>query len=227
MGTEKIEGALHIKPTLSKTRNIWIDNLKLIAAYGVLAGHCYSLFIGQNQYGQEQLTSTASFFLKVTSFLYNGDMWVIVFCMLSGYFAASKHFTGLIDLLKSVIKRYMRFVGPLLLLAAVIALLSVTIGFELRTDYVANEWLGLPMRVTLKSLLKMIFMFSPTLDGPLWTLRAMFVSGILMYIINFVLDYLNIKHKATIYIIVAGITFFAGIMKVEFLLCSCCFLGGY
>lgn len=34
------------------TRIKWIDNLKLFAACGVLVGRCYSLFIGQNPYGQ-------------------------------------------------------------------------------------------------------------------------------------------------------------------------------
>ena len=40
-----------------KTRILWIDNLKFIAAYGVVLGHCYSMFIGQNDYGKEQVSS--------------------------------------------------------------------------------------------------------------------------------------------------------------------------
>ena len=209
-------------------RKIWIDNLKLLAAYGVMIGHCYSLFIGQNPYGQNQLTFPISdIALKATSFFYNGDMWVIVFCMLLGYFASSKHSSSVVDLIKNTYKRYIRFVEPLILLAVLIVVLNVLVGFEIRTEYVANQWIGLPMDVTFQSIMKMVFTFSPALDGPLWTLRAMFVSGIVMYFLNYILDKIKVNHKAVIYSIAVVITFFIGFKNVNYLLASCCLMGGY
>ena len=207
-------------------RKIWIDNLKLLAAYGVLIGHCYSLFIGQNPYGQTQLTFPIAFILKATSFFYNGDMWVIVFCILLGYFASSKHSSSLLELIKNTIKRYIRFVEPLIMLAVVIVVLNFMVGFEIRSDYVANQWLGLPMYVTFQGILRMVFTFSYALDGPLWTLRAMFVSGIVMYILNYILDKLKVNHKAIIYSVAMMIAFFIGRRNVSYLLASCCLMGG-
>lgn len=210
-----------------KTRYNWIDNLKLFACYGVLLGHCYSLFIGQVANGQERLSSFANAFLKTTSFIYNGDMWVIVFCMLSGYLLASKHFSNLKELLVTFVKRYFRFVEPLALLAIFIVLIKFTVGFKQRSSLVANEWIGLPMTVNLGNLLKMVFLFDPYMDNPLWTMRGIFAGGILIYILNYLMDKVSIKRRTLIIFPLTFILFCIGLLySFDVLVCSCVLIGG-
>lgn len=222
----------NIKQTSSQSkvveqkRKIWIDNLKIFACYGVLLGHCYSLFIGQNLYGKEQITSTLSTILKVLNFVYNGDMWVIVFCMISGYLLSSKIFSNLRELFKSILKRYMRFVEPLILLALFIVILNKTLGFEIRSPLLANNWVGLPMTVNLRNVLKMIFLFDSYLDNPLWTLRGIFTGGIILYLINYITNKLKIKRPGILIYSIAFILFVLGLFNFDALVCSCVIIGG-
>ncbi|SDA79196.1 Acyltransferase family protein [Butyrivibrio sp. INlla18] len=218
---------------MKKARKKWIDYLKTAAAYGVMLGHCYSLFIGQNPYGQAIITKTLDLFFKSTFFIYNGDMWVIVFCILTGYFASSKKAMNLREMVTDVVKRYLRFALPLSLVALFILAMGGLFGFEERSDLVANAWLGIPMTYGITDLLKMIFTFNNSVDGPLWTLRVMFISGIVMYIMNYLVNKINASKERTffaIYTMLAVILLAAGSCSYfpfpYTSLSGCCFLGG-
>ena len=185
------------------------------------------MFIGQNDYGKGQLSSLEEMLINLCRLIYNGDMWGIVFCMISGYFASAKHFSSFQELVRCCIKRYVRFVKPLVILALLITLLQFAVGFDIRSDYVANQWLGIPMNVTLLNLMKMIFLFNSELDNPLWMLRALFIGCIFLYVINFfAFDYLKLRYNAIVYAIFACPLFFAGKWSAEALVTSCVIMGG-
>lgn len=214
------------KKTESITRVKWIDNLKVFAAYGVLLGHCYSLFIGQNLYGQTVI-NPGNLFLRITGFIYNGDMWVIVFFILSGYFAANKSFFNIREFIKACVKRYFHFVVHFAMLVLFMLVIDQAIGFQVRSELVANEWAGLPMRISTTDCLKCIFIFDSRLDGPLWTMKYTFISGIMIYAANFICGILNIKDKSALYMVSAGILFILGLKNLPCLFYSCCIAGGY
>lgn len=91
----------------------WIDNLKLVAAWGIVLGHLMNALAVGEKHEFFALSKMINFYLL--SGILNGEFWVVLFCMISGYLLSRKKITSLENFFFSVVQRYFRFVAPLFL----------------------------------------------------------------------------------------------------------------
>lgn len=100
-----------------RKREQWLDNVKLIACIAVFCGHFYSAFYGQlsEPVSVTELDSFIGYTVShIAHICFSGDWWVFVFCIISGQLAWKKKIESFQALLKALIRRYIRFVLPVL-----------------------------------------------------------------------------------------------------------------
>lgn len=219
---------------MEKKRIDWIDGIKLLACICVFISHFQGFFY--EQCGVKQL-STAFGTVIQSSFniLKNGNLWVCLFCVISGYFASKKEIRTWKELFKAIVNRYLRFFIPLFCVNIIAFVLYHLHCFQ--TQYYAeilqNDWIGgyYGFNITPWIVLRASIKMTSELNSPLWMLFAMFVGTCFIYVCKYAMSkckarYVNIavvtlwlimlfvfpnKHDVYLYSI---ITVFGGFLKV-------------
>ena len=182
---------------MNNTRNeriIWIDYFKVFACLMVLIGHYYNAFYSFCNLIPDLSKYVVVFFERFPTPYLDGNFWVCVFCILSGYLSSSKKISSLKQLIKECIMRYLRFVLPLLFINVIIYLINLIFGFrsiELSSMY-NNNWLGTFFTdITLSGAIKNSITLGSKLNGPLWMIRPLFVGNIMILCVNYIKNKLN------------------------------------
>lgn len=219
---------------MEKKRMDWIDGIKLLACICVFLSHFHGFFY--EQCGVKQLSAGFGAVIQSSfNILKNGNLWVCLFCVLSGYFASKKEIKTWKELVKAMVNRYLRFFFPLLCVNGIAFVLYHLHCFQ--TQYYAqvlqNEWIGgyYGFEITPWIVLRASIKMTSELNSPLWMLFAMFVGSCVIYVCKFAVSkwkakYVNIavvvlwavmmvafpeKHGVYLYSI---ITAFGGFLKV-------------
>lgn len=122
---------------MDKNHKYWIDYLKFIACLCVFGGHFFEVFIYKN----EALADYENIVRCLMKSFLNGNFWVAVFCIISGYCIGTKRIMRFSELIKYYAKRYIRFVLPLMVALIFIVLLNKVISY--RTAECASMLQGL------------------------------------------------------------------------------------
>lgn len=104
----------------------WIDCLKLAACFLVFWGHFSEVFIYKN----DCFANYEGFVRLIMKSVLNGNFWVAVFCIISGYCISSKRINTFTDLIRYYIKRYLRFVLPLFLTLFFVVFLGIVVQYR-------------------------------------------------------------------------------------------------
>lgn len=174
---------------MSKERILWLDGLKFCAALGILTGHYWCAFYRFCNVKPDLNTFIVMIFNKPLSFAMNGTYFILIFCIMSGYLARQKKINSLKELLITILKRYLRFALSLMTVYLFIYLLSRLFGFYTAEvgDALSNEWLSKYYRtgISLREVIIYAFSLSPAMNGPLWTLKYIFIGTCIVYVYNY------------------------------------------
>lgn len=177
----------------------WIDNLKLIAATGVFVCHYTEAFAMQNagNYLLPQWLITG--YRYPLSMLINGEFWVCVFCVLSGYLLAGKQIDSVHIWFKTCINRYFRFLIPFTFANLLVWIIQNTFGFysKMCGNLIQNTWLmnQYVTKYTLIEVMQNSIILGSDLNSCFWIIRHMFVASCFIYLTNY------ICYKYQIYVI--------------------------
>lgn len=186
-----------------KTKRLyWIDGIKLFACFFVFFSHFQGFFFESCKIDMGYSKVMDVFLSNPCNFLKNGNFWMCLFCVVSGYFASSKKIENIKDLLSTIFKRYFRFFIPLLAANFFAFIVANTIGFYTQKYGVIfkNDWLMeyYNFKVTLWIVVRASIKLTSELNSPLWMLRPLFFGTCAIYVIN----YLSYKtSKKLVYIV--------------------------
>ena len=211
-------------------RQYWIDWLKLLACVGVACHHLYLVFIGMSSYGSMMAPEWLQGACRLMNVFLNGNFWVCLFCMLSGWLMADRRAASLRELLAAILKRYVRLVLPFAAAGSFILLLGWLAGFP--TDegsrILGNEWLGgyYSEPLTLRSWLCFALFFDAVLDGPVWMMRALLAGNCLVYACTYISFRLSAGWKGNVccLLVAAGALCLLGAGS-SCVYVACCLLG--
>ena len=173
---------------IKNKRIIWIDYFKIFACIMVFVGHYYNAFYSFCNILPNLNHYVVVFFEKFPAPFLDGNFWVCVFCILSGYLSSKKNISSMKQLSLECILRYFRFLIPLLFVNISVYLVNIVFGFkstELSLLY-NNNWLGSFFKnITLIGALKNTITLGSQLNGPLWMIRPLFLGNILILCANY------------------------------------------
>lgn len=120
----------------------------------------------------------------------NGEFWVCVFAILSGYLINKKNIKNATDLIKICINRYFRFVIPFFFANFFVYLLYSFAGFSAQKCgmIINNEWLlnQYTNPIGFISVVKNSFMLGSELNNNFWIIKHMLFGSLLIYISNYI-----------------------------------------
>lgn len=181
---------------MSKNKIQWVDSLKFIAALSVFWGHFYTSFyltIGTRVLGN---MSRYMMFLcnHVIKLFVDGNFWVFVFCLISGYFAVRKRIETVWDLVKAIAQRYVRFVIPVTCANLLALFIQETIGYHTTEWQIfsGSVWVGEAYQVhlTLLDVIKSAIILDHRFVGPFWVVQPIFIGTCCIYIYNYLKEVL-------------------------------------
>lgn len=168
-------------------REKWIDNIKFIAAVGVFLCHYTESFAVPGAGIPRWLQCANEFPLGM---VINGEFWVCVFAILSGYLLNKKNIKNGTDLIKICINRYFRFVIPFFFANFFVYLLYSFAGFSAQKCgmIINNEWLlnQYTNPIGIISVVKNSFMLGSELNNNFWIIKHMLFGSLLIYISNYI-----------------------------------------
>lgn len=168
-------------------REKWIDNIKFIAAVGVFLCHYTESFAVPGAGIPRWLQCANEFPLGM---VINGEFWVCVFAILSGYLINKKNIKNATDLIKICINRYFRFVIPFFFANFFVYLLYSFAGFSAQKCgmIINNEWLlnQYTNPIGFISVVKNSFMLGSELNNNFWIIKHMLFGSLLIYISNYI-----------------------------------------
>lgn len=168
-------------------REKWIDNIKFIAAVGVFLCHYTESFAVPGAGIPRWLQCANEFPLGM---VINGEFWVCVFAILSGYLLNKKNIKNGTDLIKICINRYFRFVIPFFFANFFVYLLYSFAGFSAQKCgmIINNEWLlnQYTNPIGFISVVKNSFMLGSELNNNFWIIKHMLFGSLLIYISNYI-----------------------------------------
>lgn len=120
----------------------------------------------------------------------NGELWVCVFCLLSGYLLNKKQIKTVRDAINNTVIRYVRLALPLFLANCFVFIISRTFGFasvKCGTLY-ANAWLASKYSTSYSKadVLKNSILMDNKMNMVFWVIRHMFIASALIYCVNFI-----------------------------------------
>lgn len=197
-----------------KMREKWVDNIKFLAAGGVFLCHYTESFAVEGA-GIPQWLQCANKF--PFGMIINGEFWVCVFAILSGYLLNKKIIRSRIILIKTCINRYFRFVIPFFFANFFVYVLYNVIGFSAQKCGIVinNNWLLKQYinPIEFISVVKNSIMLGSELNNNFWIIRHMLLGSWLIYISNYICYRLNnkkIKIVVAIGLLLFPYTFFIG-----------------
>lgn len=170
----------------------WLDSLKLLSALGIFLGHYLCAFYNLCEIKPDLNEMIVTILRGPLGFLTNGSYCIYIFCILSGYFAKRKKVHNLREVWTAITSRYLRFAFSLLFANLFIYLIFCCNGFytvEVGTE-LSNSWLAkyYSFNIDMALVIKGAFLFSPKLNGPLWTLKYIFIGTCMIYIYNYLCE---------------------------------------
>lgn len=182
---------------MEKKRVYWIDGLKLIACICVFFSHYQGVFFEKCQIKPEYHWLLQSFLASSFNLFKNGNLWMCMFCVISGYFAAKKEIKDLKALGKAIIMRYLRFLLPLLVVNISALLIANTIGFPNQQygEILTNTWVSgyYNFKITLWIAVRASIKLSSELNSPLWMIYPLFIGTCLIYVYKYLCNKCNTK----------------------------------
>lgn len=180
MSEEKLE---------QKKRIEWLDGLKWIACFMVFFSHFYGFFYGKCDVKPRLHSALAAFLDSSYNIFINGNFWMCMFCVISGYFAYKKEIKSFGELLIALVNRYLRFFLPFLCVNFLALLLARTIGFQngVYSTILPNAWVGEYYNFTATPwiALRASIKLSAELDCPLWMIYPLFVGTCFLYVCKY------------------------------------------
>ena len=195
-------------------REKWIDNIKFIAAGGVFLCHYTESFAVAGADISRWLKCANKFPFGM---IINGEFWICVFAILSGYLLNKKNIRNGKDLVKICINRYFRFVIPFFFANLFVYFLYSFVGFTAQKCgmIINNEWLlnqyTNPIRFV--DIVKNSFMLGSELNDNFWIIKHMLLGSWLIYISNYTCYKIHsqkIKIIVAIGLLLFPYTFFIG-----------------
>ncbi|MCM1143589.1 MAG: acyltransferase family protein [Lachnoclostridium sp.] len=206
-----------------------MDSLKLLACIGVFWSHFARVYILRSEVGALEINGGVTAFINLASAFLNGDFWVCVFCIVSGYLACRKKIENIKELLISLWIRYLRFVFPFVAMALFVCFLSVTAGFPtaeyeeiLQCGALANSY---KTAISVKTLLQSVFLFHSVLNAPMWMMQPLFLGNCFLYCYQYATRKTNKRLKMAAMAFVFLLCMVAGRKVRNLLYVACCFLG--
>lgn len=173
----------------------WLDIVKFIACMGVMGSHFLYTFLTGSIYGKMAVSSMTQTVVSLFSVPLNGNFWVFVFCILSGFLLRRKKINDVYGLLQNIFIRYLRFAKPFAVTAAVIFLLDISLGFVTQEMSVVleNKWLKefYIHNISLCDYISFVLAFDSCINGPVWMIKALFLGNCLVYVFNYLWCRLN------------------------------------
>lgn len=195
-------------------REKWIDNIKFFAAIGVFLCHYVEVFAVSGA-GVPNWLGTVNRY--PFSLIINGQFWVCVFAILSGYLLNKRNIKSVGNLIKVCINRYYRFVIPFFFANLFVFFLSRIIGFSAEACgiIIENEWImhQYTEHINLINVVKNSIILGSELNSSFWIISHMLIGSWLIYISNYICYKLNderIKVVIAIGLLVFPYTFFIG-----------------
>jgi peptidoglycan/LPS O-acetylase OafA/YrhL len=171
----------------------------------VFWGHFFEVFLYKNEYASELGSAFIVFFKKS---VINGNFWVSVFCIISGYLCFGSKVNSFLSLFKNYVKRYIRFVLPISLVLAFTIIIKYTIGFHTVefSQLLRGGWGEYYTEdiFCINDYLKCVLLFDSTLNGPIWMIQPLFIANCAL--ITF--KYLQEKFHLDLFVLWNGILIF-------------------
>lgn len=203
-------------------REKWIDNIKFIAAICVFLCHYTESFAVEGAGIPRWLQYANKFPLGM---IINGEFWVCIFAILSGYLLNKKNIRNGIDLIKICVNRYFRFVIPFFFANLFVYFLYSFVGFSAHKCgmLINNEWLlkQYTNSIGLISVVKNSLMLGSGLNNNFWVIKHMLFGSWLIYASNYICYKFNNKKMKIILaigLLLFPYTFFIGATYVGSLL---------
>lgn len=196
-------------------REKWIDNLKLIAAGGVFLCHYAEAFAVEGAGITSWLKYLNQYLLAL---VINGEFWVCIFCILSGYLVSRKKISCFKELLKGCINRYFRFFIPFMFANLFVYAIANTIGFSSRScgQMISNAWFmeAYISDISILDVAKHSILLGSGLNSTFWVIRHMFLASCIIYISSYLENIFKcsgIRIVVLIILLVCPYTFFIGV----------------
>lgn len=169
----------------------WIDGLRGIGCICIMLHHFFLFYYPATYYGAaEESRMLGGFDTKLADtpffFLLNGNFWVCVYLMITGYVIANKRLDRITEnrfvyYIKYFFKRYLTLLLPVLV--SEIALLIITLVFP--SSVVSNDNGPLTLLRCLKSsFIGVFFTMDNTVIGSLWSMVYIFLGGMLVLLLR-------------------------------------------
>jgi peptidoglycan/LPS O-acetylase OafA/YrhL len=180
---------------MKKKRIKWIDGLKLFACCFVFFSHFQGFFYSSCNVDLGYSKVLKLFLDSPVNFLKNGNYWMCVFCIISGFFACKKKVESAKNLVYSLFSRYIRFVIPLFLANIMAYIISGTIGFYTQKygEIFQNDWIKqyYDFKITFWIVIRATLKMTSELDSPLWMLKPLFLGTCVIYVLKYLLSKMN------------------------------------
>lgn len=212
-------------------RQVYIDSLKGLAALGVFFGHFYCIFYALCDYKpglSEKITRLLNMPSPLSAWI-DGQFMTCIFCVLSGYLVNLGSVKTGKEFGTKLLKRYLRFMLPLIGSNLIIFLLDFFKQFHTQEFgyLIGNSWLTCFYRdpVSFKSAIKDTLTLGYANNGPLWMLRPLFLGSCIVMLYGLLRE--KTKKRAVRFLYFAVVILLAFLLRKIFLphLLFACYLG--
>lgn len=177
----------------------WIDGLKGIACLLIFVYHFILAYFPMTYYGDVvpwHYAWETKLYSNPMMFLVNGNFWVCIFCLVSGFLVSYIVFVkGLESVSKMIVKRYLRLSLPVFFISFLVYLMMQADVFTnvAATQITQSPWYGLfyTDKVTLKDVFETSFfcdwfLGSTIFSNAFWMLRDLFIGWFLSFILSLI-----------------------------------------
>lgn len=175
-------------------REKWIVNIKFIASVGVVLCHFTKAFAVSGANVPNLLNILNKYPL---SCIINGEFWVCVFAILSGYLLGKKKIDSIKSLTKASVNRYLRFVIPfffanifVFFLSCINAFSAEECGTVIKNEWIAHQYIN---RFNLIDVVKNSVMLGSKLNNNFWIIKHMLIGSWLIYLFNYLSGRKNLE----------------------------------
>lgn len=189
---------------MKKEKIAWIDNTKMTACVLIMLAHFQNAAI---DFCLAPPASSPVFDVlsTMTLPLRTGKMWVMIFCIVSGYLG-SKRIESFKELCVESGFRYLRFLIPMFLCNLFVLLLS-RMGLFFHQIYGTmydSQWLMAcyPVPYRLRNLLRDTILLDSAPGSPTWTIRLLFLGNLMILGVNYVTQRMTLKQKLAVEVLI-------------------------
>lgn len=185
----------------------YIDGLKGIGCMMVMLGHYYCIYSLAERF--VPMPKVLDILFKITAFFLDADLGLLFFAIISGYCIGFTRIRNIKELLWAIVKRFFRFVIPVLGANLIIYMCYLLVGFhngqttELFTNtwfqgyYQGEYWLGLAVRDSVHTIIGNGAVMNPTF----WVIRYFFFSSIIVYAGSYLQGKCDRRFRYLIYVV--------------------------